>query len=143
MQRLACCSVLVLVAAGCGNNQEAELSKGPDIPTWPGLAALKQEDMLRPIVMGAGRGNLAIVKEQVLTPRFQEAFGKFEAEPIPSKYATPARTAAREEVIKNFKALIEGAKSGASDEDLKAAALAGNKALGVLAEPTTAPAPAK
>ncbi|HEY3964552.1 MAG TPA: hypothetical protein VGM05_08395 [Planctomycetaceae bacterium] len=142
MQRLACCSVLVVAVAGCGGSQEAELSKAPDIPNWPGLAALKQEDLLKPILMGAARGNIAMVKEQALNPKFQEAFAKFEAEAMPSKYATPARTAAREEVIKNFKALIEGAKSGASDDDLKAAAMAGNKALGVLAEPASAPAPA-
>ncbi len=143
--RALCSMLLLLFVAGCGpGSQEAELSKSPDVPTWPGLAALKQDDMLRPIAMGAARGNVAIVKEQALNPKFQEAVAKFEAEAIPAKYATPERTAAREEVIKNFKALIEGAKSGASDDDLKASAVAGNNALNTLTalppEPAAAPA---
>ena len=135
MQHIALCSVLLLAVAGCAGSQEAELSKPPDIPMWPGLAALKQEELLKPILMGAARGNIPVVKEQVSSPRFQEAFAKFEAESIPSKFATPERQAARDQVIKNFKALIEGVKSGASEADLKASAQAGNEALDRLSAP--------
>jgi hypothetical protein len=90
--------------------------------------------------MGAQMGNIAGVKEAVGKQKFLDAFAKFESEPIPSKWATPEREAARTDIIKHFKALIDGAKSGASDTDLKASAEAANKAINAISQPNPAPA---
>ena len=139
MHRLALLALMVCVAAGCETAAQKELSKGPDVPDYDGLRALNNQELLQPILMGAGMGNIAAVKQQAAKPEFVEAFEKFEKEPIPSKYSTPEREAARTDAIKHFKALIEGAKSGASDADLKTSAEAANKALQSL----SAPGPAK
>lgn len=139
MLRMAFCSVMVLLLSGCGNSQQAELSKDPGIPTWDGLKVMTGQDVLMPMVMGAQR-DIAALKTHVQTPKFQEALTKFEQEPIPAKYATPEREAARTEAIKHFKELIEGAKSGAPDAKLKESALAAHKAvLAVAAKPETPP----
>jgi hypothetical protein len=120
--------------AGC-NSGNPELTRMPDIPTWDGLTALNQEDIMKPLVMGAQMGSDDSVKTHAASPKFQEAFAKFEKEPIPSKYSTPEREAARNEVIKNLKAVIDGANSGASAADLKAAVEAADKALRTLSTP--------
>jgi hypothetical protein len=138
MYRLAFLAWLGLVLAGCETAAQKELSKGPDVPDYPGLRALNDQQLLQPILMGASMGNMAAVKQQAADPKFAEAFEKFEKESIPAKFSTPEREAARADAIKHFKALIEGAKSGASDADLKASAEAGNKALQALAAPGSA-----
>ena len=142
MHRATFVSLLVLSLAGCDSGNP-ELSRMPDIPTWDGLKALNQDDVMKPLVMGAQMGSDATVKEQATNPKFQEAFSKFEKESIPLKYSTPEREAARNEVIKNLKSVIEGAKSGASAADLKSAVDAADKALRTLSSPAPAPAEKK
>jgi hypothetical protein len=138
MHRMAFRSMMVLALVGCDNSQQKELGKAPETPTWDALTGLTRRDVLKPIALNASTGNIAGLKEHATSPVFQEAFAKFEKEPIPGKYSTPEREAARTELIKQFKTLIDGAKSGASDADLKAAATAGNSAL----QKMTATAPA-
>jgi hypothetical protein len=139
MRCLVLWTLFALVVAGCGpSSQEAELKKGgAEIPSWPGLSAVTSQDVLRPVVMGAAMGNFTAVKEQAADPKFQEAVAKFEKESIPGKFSTPEREAARTDAIKHFKALIEGAKGSASDEELKASVEGANKAIISLTTPKT------
>jgi hypothetical protein len=132
--------LLALVVVGCGSSQEADLRQGssPDPATWPGLQAITDQALLQPIVMGAGMGDFAGVKQAASDPKFQEAATKFETDPIPGKFKTPEREAAKTEAVKHVKALIEGAKGTASDEELKASVDGLNKAINTLAAPTPA-----
>jgi hypothetical protein len=68
-------------------------------------------------------GNPEGVRTHVQTPKFQELASKFGSEPIPEKFKTPEREAAKAELDKHFKALIDGAKS-MSDDQLKTEAQA-------------------
>ncbi len=136
MQRMACCSVIFLALAGC-NGGPAEQNAAPEVPTWDGLKALNQESVMKPLMMPAQMGNAAAVKQHVDRPEFKEAFAKFESDPIPSKFKTAEREAARDEVIKSIKALIDGTG------DMKANVDAADKGLKTLAAPVSAPAEKK
>jgi len=92
---------------------------------------------MKPLMMPAQMGNAAAVKEQVERPEFKEAFSKFESDPIPTKFKTPERDAARDEVIKSIKALMDGTG------DMKANVEAAVKGLKVLAAPVAAAAEKK
>jgi len=140
MNRLVLCFTLAFAACGCGSSQEAELRQGgAQIPSWDGLNAITSQELTQPIIMGAGMGDFAGVKAAATNPKFQEALDKFEKESIPGKFSTPEREAAKKDAVKHYKALIEGAKGSATDEELKASVDAANKAINSI----TAPTPAK
>jgi hypothetical protein len=104
---------------GCGNSEQAKLSKPTESPTWDALKGLQTAEGMMGISLNVSMGNLQGVRDHVQTPKFQELVTKFAAEPIPAKFKTPEREAAKAELDKHFQALIEGAKGNAADDALK------------------------
>lgn len=119
MHRLAFCLIVAGALAGCGappNPPQVD----SDIPDYPALQDLFSVQNWGPVEGNASTGKWPKAKEALQNPALAEAFAAFEKEPIPSKFSTPEREAARKEIIKAIKAAIDGAKSGASDAELKA-----------------------
>jgi hypothetical protein len=141
MQSRAVLAVIVLTLAGCTSSSEKVLQGTAEVPTWASLAELTDEP-LRQVSKPASVGNWTAVKSTLARDSsFANALDKFEKEPIPRKFSTPAREAARTDLINHFKALIEGVKSGAAPTELKEHFDAGQKALGTLTY--TEPPPTK
>ena len=118
MHRLAFCLIVAGALAGCGEANPPQPTY--DIPDYPALQDMFSVENWQPVEMNAAMGNWPKAKEALVRPELSKVFEAFEKEPIPSKQSTPEREAARKEVVKNIKAAIDGAKSGASDAELKA-----------------------
>lgn len=121
---MTCLLALVWSAAGCGNSETDALRKGdgPTVVTWDALAALQAPEVMMGVGMNAEMGNFEGLKAHVKDPKFVDTVAAFEKEPIPSKYSSPEREAARKELIDHLNGLIEAAKSNAPGEQLKAKA---------------------
>ena len=119
-----CFAAAVLSLAGCDNSETVALQKGsgPEIITWDSLKTIQSRDIMMGVAMNSGMGNFDGLKKHVQEPKFVDAVTAFENEPIPSKYATPDREAARTELINNLQGLIEDAKANAANDQLKAKA---------------------
>jgi hypothetical protein len=114
----------LIVVSGCSNNAaQREMSKPTESPTWDALKGLQTPEGMMGISLNTSMGNPEGVRTHVQTPKFQELASKFGSEPIPEKFKTPEREAAKAELDKHFKALIDGAKS-MSDDQLKTEAQA-------------------
>lgn len=119
MHRLAFCLIVAGALAGCGGDPNP-LQPVSDIPDYPALSDMFSVENWQPVEMNAAMKNWPKAKEALGRPELAKAFEAFEKEPLPSKSSTPEREAARKEAIKHIKAAIDGAKSGASDDELKA-----------------------
>jgi len=120
MRRLFYSTAVIVALVGCGGDEAAQLAKGTDAPKWPSLDALTETETWFPIKMNSDMGNFTELRKAVDNPDFIKKFEQFEKDPIPSKYSTPEREEAHKDMIKHYRALIDGAKSGAPDADLKA-----------------------
>lgn len=106
------------ILVGC-SNVPAELSKPPEVVTWPALQALQAPEVNMGIVRSAQMNDLKSLKSNAADPKLEELVKKFEAEPIPSKFASKARDEAKAKVVEGYKYLISTAKGMGSGSDLK------------------------
>ena len=111
--------LFAVVLAGCGNRAARDLSQRTENVSWPAQQALMDLKYMQPIGMGIQMGDLKEARKTATSPEFEQALTNFEKEPIPSSAASPAREAAKKEVVDAYKTLIEKAKSNASIKDMK------------------------
>jgi len=127
--------VLVGLIIGCSNPNIAKINKPTKAVTWPELAALRAPEVNMGIVLNAQTNNIAGLKKAATDAKFQELVSKFNSSSIPKEFDSPARQAAKEQVSKDYNALIEHCKGSGSDKDLKAEALALADSMGKLTDP--------
>jgi hypothetical protein len=94
---------------GCGpSGKVAEMSVAPKVVTWPTLDTLMEPERNMFIVMSVQTGDLAGAKKAASDPKLKEAVDAFEKDPVPAAFASPARDAAKADVVKHYRELIEG-----------------------------------
>lgn len=99
----------LLNSVGCGpSGKVAEMSAAPKVVTWPTLDTLMEPERNMFIVMSVQTGDLAGAKKAASDPKLKEAVDAFEKDPIPAPFASPAREAAKTDVVKHYRELIEG-----------------------------------
>lgn len=124
----------LFVIAGCGGPPR-ELTQKSKVITWPALQALQDPAIAQGIFLTAQMGDLAACKKNAAAPQLQELVDKFEAEAIPASITSPAREAAKKEVVTNYKLVISAAKGVASAKELKDNVALLSKSLGKLTDP--------
>jgi hypothetical protein len=124
-----------LMISGC-SNVKPELSKPPEVVTWPALQALQSPDINMGIVRSAQMKDFKSLKANLADAKLEEAVKKFEDEPIPSKFASPAREEAKKNVVKEYKYLISSSKGMASNNDLKSGVDALQQSIAKLTDPS-------
>lgn len=122
--------VVALVVAGCDGtaSQKSRLEGQQQAPTWPALQAFNGESGLPVVGMGMERQGPKAGKQAAATPQFKGLLDAFEKEPIPSKWATAAREAAKKDVVDSLRKLAEAG----SDDEIKSLwdkAMAGMKTI--------------
>ena len=120
MIRFSCGVLVVVLVAGCGDPAAKLQSKTIEIPSWGALDKLRSEEVMRPVENPAANNDWAGVKAGLVSDAFKAAVEEFASAPIPSKFATEQRKAAKEEAAKKFQALIEAAGKNAPDAEIKA-----------------------
>jgi hypothetical protein len=112
MRRFALLVLLLIVSAGCGN--PAEKLGGQEAPRWPALEAL-QQDAIVGVGMELDMAGPQQAKRSAALPHVAKIIDDFANEPIPGKFATPEREAAKKELVESYRKFIEGG----SDDQLK------------------------
>ena len=129
------CLGILLACVGCGS-PTAHLSKPAAVVTWPALKALQDPEVARSVIMPAHMGDVTGRQKGASDPKLAELLAKFEAEPIPSQFKSPAREAAKTKAVEAYKAVIEGAKGTPTPQAMKDAVTAMTTAIGTLTDPT-------
>jgi hypothetical protein len=119
---------------GCGGAPK-ELTTPTKVVTWPAMAELKSPEVGMGVFRSIQMGDTATLQATLNDNKIEEAVKKFEQEPIPKQFASKAREDLKAEVVKDYKALISGGKSGASFDDLKKTATSIQQNLEKLADP--------
>ncbi|MBL7044951.1 MAG: hypothetical protein ISR77_40365 [Pirellulaceae bacterium] len=104
---------VLLMLAGCGN--PAAKMQSQETPNWPALDAL-QQDAIIGIGMGMDMGGPKEAQRATSTPAFKKVVDDFANAPIPSKFATSEREAAKTQLVENLRKFSQGG----SDDELKA-----------------------
>lgn len=119
-------STSALFGFGCGQQQQhiKEMSKPAwveETAKWPELEELfhstdgasmeKLQKAMSPR-MGGGDVDTKQMAKNFEKPEFQARLNKFAETPVPDKYKTPEREAAKTELVEGFKKLVELAKKG-------------------------------
>ena len=87
------------------------------------------------VIMPAHMGDVAGHKKGATDPKFAELLAKFEAEPIPAQFKSPAREAAKTKAVEAYKAVIEGAKGTPTPQAMKVAVTAMTTAIAAVTDP--------
>jgi hypothetical protein len=103
---------------GCGG-PSPELTKPVEAVTWPALEAIQSPDVSMGIHRAAETGDVAGFKSAGGNPQLKELVDKFEAEPIPQKFASPAREEAKKAMVDAYRAVIEKAAGSPSPSEMK------------------------
>lgn len=119
---------------GCGG-VPSEMTKKNEVVTWPALEALRAPEFGMGIIRSTQTGDYATLKTTLSDPKTEEVVKKFEDEPIPKQFASKAREEAKADVVKEYKLLISGGKSGAPMPELKKSVDAITQGLAKLSDP--------
>jgi len=132
-QMRATLAVLMILAlfVGC-NRTKARLSKPPDFPEtahWPALDDLSMSrNGIEKLIRSVAIGSYPAVRGYLTSDEFRQMVANFENEPIPKKYATPEREAAKARAVEILRKLIADA-NGATNEDIATGAQALSEAI--------------
>jgi hydrogenase maturation factor len=130
MQRRAVLTVIVLALAGCTSSEEKTLQGTGEVVSWAELDHMTSQEVMMKVMRPASNKNWKGLKTAMESnPEFQEALNKFDKSSIPGKFSTPARETNKKDAVKHFQALIDGAKSGATDKELADSYNAAQKAM--------------
>ena len=136
MTRLLCgFAIASVLVSGCTDQPSTFQGAPVKVVTWDSLDELMSDDVMRPVIMPADMNDWAGVKAGVSSETFKAAVEEFANAPIPSELATPEREAAKEELVKNYRALIEAAEKGAAATELQAAYEAADKSMAAIKQP--------
>jgi len=119
---LPCSTLLALLVTGLVGCSKPTGSDQYDyeVPTWPALEKLTDEELMMPIGMSADHGDWDAVRSLVVADGFKAAVEEFASTPVPRQWATPERTAAKDKAAAGLRALIEAAEKGESPKELEA-----------------------
>ncbi len=107
-------ALLALVVAGCtpGGTTKKQM-EGTEAPDWPALAAMNGDGGLMTIGMGMDMDGPNAAKEAAAAPQFKQLLDDLEKTPIPGKWSTSAREAAKKDFVESLRKL---AGAGSDDE---------------------------
>jgi len=130
-------SVAFVIAyiSGCGGGPTPGLTKQQETIAWPALDAIQAPMISMGIHRTADSGDVAGFKKAATDPKLAELVDNLEKEPIPSKWASPAREQAKKDTVDAYRSLIEMAQGSPSAKDIKAKAAEVGTLRSKLADP--------
>lgn len=129
MGRFLCGLVLVgalVTITGCSGGN---LPPAQDVPHWEALDKLRSEEVSYGLVISADNKDWKAVGTEAARAEYKAAVEAFATAEIPGKYATDARKQAKEQAVKDLRALIAAGERKASPKQIEAAY---NKAMSSL-----------
>lgn len=109
--------LLVLLVAGCDPGASARKKmEGAPAPTWPALQALNGEGGMINVGMSMQREGPKAAQKAAAAPAFNQLLDNLEQEAIPSEFSTPAREAAKKDLVESLRKLAKAQ----SDDEIKA-----------------------
>lgn len=106
-----------------------------EYPTWPAVERFRSDE-LTPIAMTADFGDWKKFRTLVIAADYRKAVEEFAATPVPKKWETSERTAAKDKAAADMKALIEAAEAKKPPKELESLWKAVCQSLGELNKPT-------
>jgi len=106
-----------------------------EYPTWPAVDRFRSDE-LTPIAMTADFGDWKKFRTLVIAADYRAAVEEFAATPVPKKWATPERTAAKDKAAADMKALIEAAEANKPPQEIESLWKAVCQSLGELNKAT-------
>jgi hypothetical protein len=122
--------LLAFASVGCSGAAGVHHANA-EYPTWPAVEKFCSEE-LTPIAMTADFGDWEKFRALVIAADYRAAVEEFAATPVPTKWATPERTAAKDKAAADMKALIEAAESKKPPKELESLWKAACQSLGEL-----------
>ena len=122
--------LMALASVGCSGAGRVHHANA-DYPTWPAVDRFRSDE-LTPIAMTADFGDWKKFRTLVIAADYRKAVEEFTATPVPTKWATPDRTAAKDKAAADMKALIEAAEAKKPPQDLESLWKAVCQSLGEL-----------
>jgi hypothetical protein len=109
-------ALLALVVVGCTPGGDARKQmEGTEAPVWPALMAMNDDGGLMTVGMAMDMDGPNAAKEAAAAPQFKQLLEDLEKEPIPGKFSTPAREAAKTDFVESLRKLAEAG----SDDEIK------------------------
>ena len=105
---LALVALLPAGLVGCSGSGAVHQASA-EYPTWPALERFRDDELMMPIAMSADHGNWEQFRSLVVADNYRAAVEEFASTPVPGRWATPERTAAKDKAVAGMKALIEAA----------------------------------
>jgi len=110
-------ALLALIVAGCDPGTSARKKmEGAEAPTWPALQAMTGQGGMMTVGMSLQVEGPQGAQKAAAAPAFNQLLDNLEKEPIPSKFSTPERNAAKKAYVENLRAIAKGG----SDDEIKA-----------------------
>jgi hypothetical protein len=122
--------LMALASFGCSGSAGVHRANA-DYPRWPAVEKFSSEE-LTPIAMTADFGDWKKFQTLVIAADYRAAVEEFTATPVPTKWATPERTAAKDKAAADMKALIEAAEAKKPPKELESLWKAVCQSLGEL-----------
>lgn len=130
-------AVVILVAlasVGCSGAGGVHQSNA-EYAAWPAVDRLRSDEFM-PIAMTADSGDWKTFQSLVIAADYRAAVDEFAATPVPKKWATSERTAAKDKAAADMKALIEAAEAKKPPKELESLWKAVCQSLGELNKAT-------
>jgi hypothetical protein len=109
-------ALLALVVAGCTPGGAARKQmEGTEAPDWPALNAMNGDGGIMTVGMGMDMEGPNAAKEAAAAPTFKQLLDDFDKTPIPRKWSTSAREAAKKDFVESLRKLAEAG----SDDEIK------------------------
>jgi hypothetical protein len=109
--------LMALASVGCSGAGGVHHANA-DYPTWPAVDRFRSDE-LTPIAMTADSGDWKTFQSLVVAADYRSAVEEFAATPVPRKWATSERTAAKDKAAADMKALIEAAEAKKPPKELE------------------------
>jgi hypothetical protein len=126
--------LLAFATVGCSGTAGVHHSNA-EYPTWPAVDRFRSEE-LTPVAMTADFGDWKKFRTLVIAADYRAAVEEFAATPVPKKWATSERMAAKDKAAADMKALIEAAEAKKPPEELESLWKAVCQSLGELNKAT-------
>jgi len=109
--------------AGCGNRNAARLSRPPDLAKeahWAELDNLSRtREGMEILIRTVAYGDFATARHHLTSDDFKRRVAEFENEPIPEKYRTAEREAAKVTAVQVLRQLIADAEANQANSIIK------------------------
>jgi hypothetical protein len=109
--------LMALASVGCSGAGGVHHANA-DYPTWPAVDRFRSDE-LTPIAMTADSGDWKTFQSLVVAADYRSAVEEFAATPVPRKWATSERTAAKDKAAADMKVLIEAAEAKKPPKELE------------------------